>query len=802
MLRNFFTTTYRNLVRNSYYTVINALGLSIGIASCIVIFLVVQFETSFDTFHSKYESIYRIVSITETNSGTNHNAVTPYPFSQAFRNDFSDIPLNTQFHYQSESQLAYGNEKMKLENFLFADSLFFDVFDFGVLSGNPKVELAQPGKAFATESLLKKIGNIKTIKLDNKLELEVVGIVQDPPANSHLTYSMVVSWPSLSKEFTGLPIDQWGIHMSAFNYVVLPQGLKAEQLEQRLIAFADKYMNTEEKDRYYLQPLHELHFDDRFQGNGAEQPSMTYTSLTVLIILGAFILLVACVNYINLSTALAVKKSREIGVRKTLGANEGQLARHYLMEALLVAVLSMVLSIILVEVSIGEIGEFLQKKIELDFIANPAIALFLIALLLVTALLSGLYPALVLSRFKPAEVLKNKLTNRGSSGVSTRKYLVMFQFLVAQVLIIGTLVVANQMNYFQSKPLGFIKEAIVNVNLPVRTAETRSAFHAELTSIAAVERVSFSVGAPTSENSFTTGYFLTERGKEQRYETALKPVDINYLDTYGLNLVAGKWFSPNEEKFADMEIPEENRVYNYVVNEAMVRQLGFSTNEEIIGKKITTGLDDINALVIGVVSDFHTSSLHEAVKPTTLVHFPYFYLDAGIRFHAGEPRETLASIEKAYAKVFPDYLFEYSFLDEHLASLYKQEERTYTLVRIFAGLAILISCLGLLGLVSFMTQQKVKEIGVRKVFGASVHDIVFLFSKSFLVLIILSFLVAAPVAWYAMTKWLSEFAYKSPITLSIFAIALSATLIIALVTVSFQSIKAAMANPATSLRSE
>lgn len=806
MLKSFLVTSFRNLVRNGTYTLINSLGLSVGIAACIIIFLVADFELSFDKFHSKYDSIYRVVTLEKASSGEDHTSTLPYPFGQAFSNDFNDVPLNTHVHMHDETLMTYGAEKMKVEGVLFADSLFFDVFDFGVLSGNPHVELGQPGKVFLTQSFANKLGTAlpKTIKLDNKLELEVAGLVADPPKQSHINYVMIVSMPSLSGDFLGLPIDTWGMRMAGFSYIVLPEHVQKEQIETRLEGFKNKYFMKEHADRQtlLLQPLSDIHFSEQYATNLREQPTMSYANLGVLIVLGVFILAVASINFINLSTALAVKKSREIGVRKTLGASRSQLTRQYLMEALLITLISTAIAIVMVEVSVDSIGRYLETSIAFDVLTQPSLVLFLIALIIITALLSGLYPALVLSRFNPAVVLKNKLSYQGSSGAYARKYLVMFQFVVAQLLIIGTVVVANQMDYFHSRKLGFIKDSIVNVTMPERTDEKRSAFRSQLEGIAGIEQTTFSIGAPTSDVQLTTGAYLTEQGPDARMEAGIKCVDTNYMSTYGLELAAGKWFLPSDEKLAEQSVPEENRQYSYIVNEAMVRKLGFASNEEIIGKYITSGLNDINAPVIGVVKDFHTRSLHEEVDPIIMVHFPYFYVEAGIRFNGQTTRETVEAVKKAYANVFPDYLIEFSFLDETINNLYQQEERNFALVRVFAGLSILISCLGLLGLVSFLTQQKTKEVGIRKVFGASVSSIVVLFSRGFVKLVFVSFLCAAPVGWYVMNNWLNEFAYKTTIGVSVFVIAIGSTLLLALLTVSVQSISAAMENPVKALRSE
>jgi putative ABC transport system permease protein len=805
MIRNFFLITFRNILRHLGYTLINVIGLGVGVAACIVIFLVVNFELSFDKFHERESSLYRITRTTSSASGIDYGSNTPYPFAAAFRSDFPDIPLNTQFHFHEEAQAAVGAEKHKVTNILFADSLFFRVFDFEVLSGSPNAELGQPGKVFLTESLAKKIltKGETHLKLANKLDLEVVGLIKDPPPNSHIKFSMIVSMPSFSKDFLGLPIEQWGMNVSGFSYAVLPEGMTPASLENRFKQFVSKYYSGEDSKKltYELQPLRDVHFDERYGDTVGGPGYVNKSSLLILSLLGGFILIVACINFVNLSTALAVKKSREVGVRKTLGASRKQLVFQYLSEAFIVTLISTVLAIVVSQIALPAVNSFLQKSLSMD-LTGGLLPVFLLVLVLFTSLLAGLYPAFVLSSFSAAAVLKNKLTGRGGSGGNARKYLVVFQFVIAQMLIIGTLVVADQMEFLHSKPLGFSREAIVNVTLPDNKREPRELFGQVVGSLPGVEKVSFGIGAPTADAQFGTDFSLTERGREEEFNVDVKPVDVNYLETYGMELVAGRWFYESEEKLADIKLPEKEQRYTFVVNEALVRKLGFTSNEEILGKNISLGLNDIIAPVVGVVKDFHIANLHETIEPVILMHFWYFYQDAGIRFNTANTNDVLKGIEKAFAKVYPDYLFTYRFLDDHLNSLYAQEKQTFTLIRIFAGLSILISCLGLLGLVSFITQQKIKEVGIRKVFGASVASIVLLFSKNFVGLIVIAFVLAAPIAWYAMKNWLETFAYRTTFDFSIFAIAIVSTLIVACAAVLYQSIKAAVANPTQSLRNE
>lgn len=805
MIRNFLTTAWRNLLRNKFHGIINMMGLAIGISACLVIYLIVEFEQSFEKFHVNYNRVYRVTRTSVNASGTEYSSTTPYPFAAAFREDFPDIPLITQLHYHQEVLATVGTEKFKINNVIFADSLFFDVFTFESLSGNPQKQLGEPGKVFLTRSLADKIlkDDITRIKLDNKLELEIAGILSDPPANSHIQFSMVVSMPSFTSDFIGLPIDRWGTVVSGASYVALPDKLSPSTVESRLRQLVEKYpINSEsEKDTYHLQSLSDVHFNENYRDTAGGPAYINRSTLVVLGFLGGFILLIACINFVNLNTALAVKKSREIGVRKTLGASRRQLVFQYLSEAFMLTVISTVLAVIVLLGILPFISTFLSKELRLQPFDGLQVV-FLAVLVFVTALLSGLYPAFVLSGFRPVSVLKNSIVVQGSTGAYARRGLVIFQFLVAQVLIIGTLVMAGQMKFLNSKPLGFTKEAILNITIPHDKPEQRELFYNLVRNIPGVEKMSFSVGAPVSDRDIYTGYRLTEHSDKVRYDTELKLVDKNYLETYGLELAAGRWFNENEEKLADHTLPKEQQRYSYIVNEALVRQLGFHSNEDIIGKNITSGLNSLNAEVVGVVKDFHTRSLHHTVKPVVMLHFSYFYADAGIRFNTESTQNVIKGIEEAFAKVYPEYLLNYSFFDAHLESLYQQEKRSFTLIRVFAGLAIFISCLGLLGLVSFLVQQKMKEVGIRKVLGASIVNIVFLFSKNFILLILIGFAVAVPLAWWIMNRWLQDFAYRVDLAWWMFVLPGVLVIAVALLTMSFQTIKAARANPVKSLRTE
>lgn len=804
MIKSYLTLALRNFLRNRTYTLINVLGLSIGITSCIVIFLMITNDLSFDKFHTKYDHIYRVVLDTKSGSGVEKNTTTPYPFADAFRNDFSDIPLMTQFHKQDEAMMRIGTEKHRVSNIFFADSLFFDVFDFKVLSGNPAVDLGEPGKVFLTRSLADKIMKGKetaTIRLNNKIELEVVGIIADPPPNSHIAFSMIASRPSLTPDFIGFPLDGWGMTMSAFAYLVLPTDSKPSSVEERLKNFAGKYYSKEDAIRktFKLQSLSKVHFDEEYRENPGTASNANMSDMAVMGILGIFILAIACMNFINLATALAVKKSKEIGIRKTLGAKRVQLSVYFLGETFLLTLFSVVISLCIVEWLLRWLNIFLTIRVELHLLSNPWLIVFLLGLMLITTILAGFYPAIILSGFNPLAVLKNKMAVSRSSGVSVRKTLVVFQFMIAQILIMGTLIIANQMNYFRNKPLGFNKDAVITVSIPENKPELMESFRTRLEGNADIRDVSFSLGAPTSNINFSTNFYLTEKGPQELFGIDIKSADRFYLNTYGLKLIAGRWFSESDENAASAN---DNADFVFIVNEAAARRLGFNNPADIIGRKITTGINDLNKPVIGVVEDFHTASLHDEIRPVLLLNMPQFYYVAGIKVSPENLNKTISIIDETWSQLFPEYNFEYAFLDEYLVKLYQHDDRTFILFKIFAFVSIFIGCLGLYGLISFMATQKLKEVGIRKVLGASVSSIMILFSREFIKLIVVAFLIAAPLAWYFMSQWLQGFAYHTSIHWTVYPIGIISTLLIALITVSYRSAQAAMSNPAETLRTE
>ena len=805
MIKNYLKISFRHLLRNRAYTLINISGLTLGVTVCILIFLILQKEYSYDKIHQNYHNIYRINRVSENASGKDYSGNTAYPLKEVLENDISEIQQLTRLHFDGENVIKVEDKDLyEEENIIFTDTAFYDVFDFGggtannVLIGNFKQDMAQPGNVFLTESIAKKyFGKVnpvgKSVKLGNLLDAEIKGIIKDSPELSHLQFSMLVSYNTLTEEYIGgFNMSEFGVVISGFHYFVLPENMRTGQIEERLAQVVEK--NTYDEDvSLIVQPLADIHFNTLYAG---DNPSETVgeKQLISLAFIALFIICIASINFINLATAIGIKRAREIGIRKVLGAGKKELVFQHLGEAFIVTLFSLLLALGIVERILPYFNQIAGKNLSLDFFGNPLMIFFLVVLLLIISLLSGIYPSMVLSSYNPAKALKSKFNSMSKTSILLRRGLVIFQFGIAQALIIGAIVISRQLDYFQEKPLGFEKNAIVNVYMPdPEDSIKRSQFYNQVAQINNISTISFNLGAPTAGNNIGTSFSFPEVDETVEYDVALKIADYHYKNTYGLNITAGNWF--NEPQTASEEI-------KFVVNEALVKKLGYTTAKEAIGKVIRTGLDGIEAEIIGVVNDFHLRSFHEEIAPVIIVEFPQFYYNAGIKFSGGSINTTIAQIQKIWSQLYPAFIFDYTFMDDSINELYEHEQRTFKILQIFAGIAIFIGCLGLLGLSAFMVNQRKKEIGVRKILGASNHSIIFLFSKEFLKLLIFAFVFAAPIAWFFMESWLTDFAYHIAIGADIFIITLLLVGFVALATVSFQSIKAAFENPIKALKSE
>lgn len=797
MLKNYIKITFRNLIRNRVSTTINLLGLSLGISVCLLLFLLIDYELNFDEFHTKKDHIFRVTREEAGGSLTKRTSSTPFPLHAAIVNDYPELKAVAHIFPPQEYQLKVGEDMWLEPNVMFADSSFFRVFDFPALQGNPVQSFKNTNVAVITESMARnRFGNEspigQTVNIGEAVDVEIVGIIQDPPKNSHLTFSMIVVIDSFSEDLVGgFTYDSWNVTLGFTNYVLLPDGVSETDFEKRMAVLPEKYLSEENaaKTRYELQPLNEIHFDKTYaQSNSGYTIDTTY--LLVLGLVGVFILLLACINFINLSTAVAIKKAKEVGVRKVMGASRMQLVSQYMGEAFVLTFLSALIALGIAERVLPSLNNFLDTGMSIFALSNPVAVWIFVGGIILVSILSGLYPAWALSGYKPVAAMKAKANSHTSSSVFLRKGLVTFQFVISQVLIIGTIVVASQMNYFRNKPLGFDRDQIVTFSLNDNDPALLHTLKTELLSNSNVQNVSFGVGVPTSDNDINSEIKVT--GLEGDFEVAFKTVDFDYLKTFDLQLASGRWYLKENQNAEEIE---------FIINETAARELGFSS-EEVLGKEIFFGMNDIKGNVVGVVKDFHVKSLREAIKPIVMFQYPKLYFEGGVKISNSNVPETIEHIKSAWEQAYPGYLFTYEFLDDAMAKNYSREEQLFSIFKIFAGISIAIGCLGLFGLISFMVVQKTKEVGVRKVLGASVSGIVLLFSRDFMKLLLIAFLIAAPLSWYAMGQWLSGFAYKIDLSPYYFLLGGFINLVIAFLTIGYQARRAGVANPIDSLRDE
>src|SRR6185437_9668564 len=565
-------------------------------------------------------------------------------------------------------------------------------------------------------------------------------------------------------------------------YILLPQNVSASAFDKQLRAYSKKVKSPDNKDEQTIQPLKDIHFDTQTGDFSGKHISLKM--IDILWLIAAFILLIACVNFINLSTAQAVNRAKEVGVRKVLGSNRWQLQVQFLAETFLIVLSSIILALIISWIALPYVGKILELSLKINVANALPIALFLAITCVAVTLLAGFYPSLVLSAFNPINALKSKLTAKSTKGISLRKGLVVFQFIIAQTLIIGTLIIIKQMSYFTNQPLGFDKDAIVNVPLPTDSISNTKLTYLkqQLQTINGIQTVSFNSNTPIEDNNDNwTMPAFNQAAKQVDFWSIIKTADNDYVPVYKLPLVAGRNVEPSDT------------MKEYLVNEMFMHNLHINNPNNIIGKELSFG--NTKGQIVGVLKNFNTRSFRDSLAPLIITTLRTNYNEASVKLATKDVKPVMTSIEKLWNNTYPDFVFEYKFLDDKIESFYKQENQLAYLYKIFAGLAIFLSCLGLYGLASFMAAQRIKEVGIRKVLGATASNIVYLFSKEFLWLIFIAFAIATPVAWYFMHKWLENFAYRIQLSWWLFLVGGIASVIIALISVSFQAIKAAMANP-------
>ena len=801
MLKNYLITAIRNVVHQKGSALINIAGLTLGITCSLILFLMVKHILSFDTYHSKKNRIYRVVTETQGNKGKRHSSGIPPVLPDAFRIDFPEAEEVVFTSYRSGAMVTIPQPSpmepkkyMEESGIVYTDPAFFKIFDRPLLLGKTDGALDEPNEAviskrWALKYFGKEDARNEIIKFDTN-EYKVTAVMEDFPSNTDFPFDLMLSNATIKSE--NEKVGWHSVWSDEQCYFLLREGTDITQISDRLPAFGKKFLGDNvNKTEYLVQPLSEIHFDERFD-------TYTYntTSRGMLIsleVIALILVLTACINFINLATAEAVKRSKEVGIRKALGSSRTQLIKQFLGETALITIISVLISLGVTQLALTYLNPFLELNLALNFSTDTFLWVYLMAITILVSTLAGLYPAFVVSGYNPVLALKNLISNKNSSGYSLRRALVVTQFVISQFFIIGTIVVINQMDYFKNKDLGFNKDAILV--LPIPASETPAegknvskmrTLRDELLRIPGVIGASLSSAPPSSGHVSNTSF--TIEGNDQTFVSQVKQVDGNYVDLFGLNVIAGK------------NIDDFDTAKGFVVNEKFVHTIGFKDAAEILDKELTMWGQKLP--VVGVVKDFHTVSLRQPIEATALMNRIRGYETLSINVNVKQIQDVIDIVKPKWEAAYPEHIFDYSFLDQQIQEFYEGERKMSVMLSLFSGIAIFIGCLGLYGLATFMSNQKTKEVGVRKVLGASVESIVILFSKEYLKLILLGFFFSAPLAWFTMNKFLEEFSYKDEIHPSIFLIGLAATISIALLTVGYKSIKSATANPVNSLRSE
>jgi len=799
MIKNYFKTAWRILWRNKVFSAINILGLSTGLACCILMFLFIQHELSYDKFNVNAENIYRVTSIPVEGKERKELAVAPPPWAPAMKKEFPEVKEYVRLLKDPNAVAGSPGEQHFYEKgIVYADSTLFNVFSIALERGDKTKPLDRPNTAVLTrEAAQKYFGNTdpigKTLEVNSfgrNLNVEVTAIAEPMPATSHFKFQVLISLQSFG-DLSGM----WAFHMCQ-SYLLLDDKTSAKKVEQKLVGFVDKYIannaQADGKHDIFLQPLTGIHLHSNMVGELDVNGDITYVYVFAGVAL--FILLIACFNFINLSTIRSVVRAKEIGLRKVVGASKSQLLKQFLGEAVFFAIISLMAAVIIAFVVLPVFNQLSGRDISLNFKNNPSLIAVLALLVLFIGLIAGLYPAIVLASFRPVQVLKGKiLSNR--KGIF-RKALVTLQFVVSIALIASTIVVNQQLNFLQNKKIGFDKENVVVLTLPRNTdSATMETFRNSLNSDPAIRSVGASSSIPGTYipvNQINDGSAdLTKALSMQMLFT-----DHDFIRTMNMKVVAGRDFSRN--------FPTDQYA-GFVLNEEAVKQLGWTSPAAAIGKTVQwviPGTVIKSGRVVGVVRDFNITPLKTAIQPLVMHILPSRYNYLYIRFDQSKNAHALGTIESAFRQSFAKQSFEYNFLDDTLASMYQSEKKLGLIFSYFSFLAIVIACLGVLGLSLYSIQQRIREIGIRKVIGASVSSITGLLLKEFIKPVLMASVIAVPVVWYGMHSWLQEFAYRIDIGWQVFLVAAVVAVMIALITVSFQAIKAAIANPVKSLRTE
>jgi putative ABC transport system permease protein len=811
MIINNLRTTFRHFVKQKLNTGLHIVGLTLGICVCLTITLYILHELSFDTYHTKASRTYRVGSIWQDGTNRNLHYSTPAPMADALRANGTAFDHVAFVHPQSAVIDINGEKKFLQDKILIVNSEFLDVFTVEAISGNVREAMTKPYQALLTESTAQKFfGNEnpvgRTFTFKNEFEVTVGGVIKDFPGNTHLKGNMLLSYVP-NEKYLGTNTTYWSSVSGTCTFFVLKEGSSLATVQQQLNGLADQNINSDPnlpkhvRAGFDIQPLSEIHFKPQYAGGGPFGGAINTSWLWIFASIGLAVLFLACINFVNLSTAQALTRGREVGVRKSVGAGRAQLILQFLMEPWLLALISGILAVTIIQSLLPALNTLIEKQITFPLQESIGLLGGILAGLLILGLLAGLYPAIVIARFNPASTLKGNAPTATAPGSQwVRSSLMITQFVISAGLLVAVLLISDQVDYLRTRGLGFDKENVLNIPIPFGQ---EAKLETQLSDISQLKDFSFATATPSAEGHWGTVMSPTDGNDPNRHNVTLLLADDHFATMYDLKLVSGRFNQPSDTNYVSRSIPEGDKVSKCVVNETLVKALGIASNEKAIGTKFWFGMNNGKAEIVGVVKDFNTTSLHSAIQPTVIASMPGMYTQVGIKVHANSDLPaTVAEIEKRWKKAFPNDVFEYKFLDQQIDSFYKAEARIHNLFQIFAGTSMLISCLGLWGLASLAAQQRTKEIGIRKILGASANAIFTLLSKDFIIMIVIALAIASPLAYYLMSEWLNNFAFHVSIGMKVFLIAGGLSLLFALLTVSYQTLKAAVSNPVNSLRSE
>ena len=786
MFKNSILTALRNIKRHKAHSFINILGLSIGLACCILIFLWVHHEVGYDRFHENAERIFRIVEMQEQSGEPFPVAVTPAPLGPGMLQDFPEVINFTRFQTYGFGYISSGEEKFKA-NITLADPNFFDMFTFPIVAGDREVMFNDLLNVVISEEMAHKffgdenpIG--KTLQVNTATILNVTGVFQNVADNSHLDFDYIVPFEVL-KKFGG-DLEAWGSN-AYYTYIQLEENVDWIEFDEKIEGYLAAH-DVGYPVKLNLQPLKDIHLHSHYVADLGGHGDIIY--VRIFSIIAAFILLIACINFMNLSTARAETRAREVGIKKVVGSQKSTLIRQFLGEAVILSFISLFFTIVMVELLLPIFNAISGKELTFFSGQGPWIYVLLLAITLFTGVFAGSYPAFILSSFKPINVLKGTL-KVGKKGVLFRRLLVIIQFAITIIMIIGTLVVFKQVQFVHNKELGYTKEQILNFSFRDQTMESSTTLKNELLKLPQVLNVSRGSAYPYNIVNSGYGYDWRTKQDDERVLIHYLRVDYEFFETLDIKLAEGRTFSP--------DMPTDSSAI--IINETAAALMGF---DDPLSEQVTDHYDNNKAYnIIGVVKDFHFKKLQTEIEPLfiSLSTQPYICF---VRLNTEDIEGTLAQIKNIWNDLNPSIPFEYTFLDETYGSLYRAEKRMLTIFKYFTIMAIMISCLGLFGLISYMTQRRTREIGIRKVMGASVNNIVVLLTEESIKWVLIANIIAWPIAYFAMSRWLNTFVYKISLQSTYFILAGVLSMLIAIITISFQTLRAALRNPSEAMRYE